>query len=57
MYDSTETPTRKREERLATLVAAAVQAPRTVPRDGASWDALAALGERPERLGPREARS
>jgi predicted nucleic acid-binding protein len=46
----------RQRAQVATLVAAAVQAPRALPRDGASWDALAALGERPERLGPREDR-
>jgi hypothetical protein len=37
---------------IGAAIEAAEKAPRTLPRDPASREALVAMGERPERLGP-----
>jgi hypothetical protein len=47
-----ETATRRPGGAIAAAIDEAEKAPRTLPRDPASREALKSVGERPERLGP-----
>jgi hypothetical protein len=47
-----ETAVRRPGGAIAAAIEQAEKAPRTLPRDPASREALKSVGERPERLGP-----
>jgi hypothetical protein len=47
-----ETAARRPGGAIAAAIEEAEKAPRTLPRDPASREALKSVGERPERLGP-----